>query len=284
MATPLGHTLAGFLCTRHHAELATPKRRLAVLAYFILFANLPDFDFIPGILMGDPWAFHRGVTHTVFFAALVSGITFVVFASRDARAATWWAGVTFVAVASHLFLDLLTATPQSGLALMWPLSDRLFYPASPVMESLNPASPITLDQIRIVGREAALLAGAILLRDAYVEIRFGRIGPARSLSRTLLTAVRPLSFHLGSGRGLAAMGMVIFFGAVLFLDRDPSPAISPSPVEQNIQLIGNATEPVVSNESLVVTPLSPSGDEPGEAVAEESEPMRTAESMSNGRV
>ena len=45
---------------------------LPVVLLFVLFANAPDLDFVPGILLGDPGAYHHGISHSLGFALMVA--------------------------------------------------------------------------------------------------------------------------------------------------------------------------------------------------------------------
>jgi membrane-bound metal-dependent hydrolase YbcI (DUF457 family) len=67
MATPIGHLLAG-------AAIGTLMSRRYNLpgAIFIggLAAVAADFDFIPGILIGNPGRFHHAQSHSITFAVL----------------------------------------------------------------------------------------------------------------------------------------------------------------------------------------------------------------------
>ncbi len=95
----------------------------ATVALFVFTANAPDLDFIPGLMAGQPFGFHRLVTHSVAFVALS---TFLVYAAmrvlkrplpgRIARAVA-------MGLLSHIALDYFCGGPSEGVALLWPLSD-----------------------------------------------------------------------------------------------------------------------------------------------------------------
>ena len=70
MALCLSHTAAGYLAY----EVIRPAggHRPALLAAAVALANGPDLDFLPGLLLGHPMAYHRGVTHTVLAVAAVA--------------------------------------------------------------------------------------------------------------------------------------------------------------------------------------------------------------------
>ena len=97
---------------------------------------MPDGDAI-GYFAGVPYGSlfgHRGFTHSIFFAALLSStITFLVF-KRDPRWG-WCAAVLFAATLSHPLLDMFT-NGGLGCALFSPFSnDRYFFPWRPIKVS-----------------------------------------------------------------------------------------------------------------------------------------------------
>src|SRR3990172_11659995 len=74
MATPLGHGLAGAIICLGFRRVGwrTPSMAAAVIV-----ANLPDADFLPGIMVGWPSRYHHGASHSIVAAmicALAIGI------------------------------------------------------------------------------------------------------------------------------------------------------------------------------------------------------------------
>lgn len=66
MATPVGHTLAGLVIARRLGVRSPAGLVAAALA-----ANVPDLDFIPGIVLHrNPYRFHRKTTHTPGFTMI----------------------------------------------------------------------------------------------------------------------------------------------------------------------------------------------------------------------
>jgi inner membrane protein len=122
MALCFSHTAAGYL--GYEAVRPAGGHRPALLAAAVLLANGPDLDFLPGMLLGHPMAYHRGVTHTLGAAVVVGALVALgVRVSRrglPARAGLW-AGAVY---ASHLLLDYLTrdSLPPYGGRFLWPLS------------------------------------------------------------------------------------------------------------------------------------------------------------------
>src|SRR5918994_6604712 len=115
MATPIGHLLAG-------AAIGTLMSRGSNLrrAIFVggLAAIAADFDFIPGILIGNPGRFHHAHSHSITFAVLAGMVAALI--ARESR--LQWALLVGVGYASHLLLDGLTfddSVPH-GIPLLWP--------------------------------------------------------------------------------------------------------------------------------------------------------------------
>jgi membrane-bound metal-dependent hydrolase YbcI (DUF457 family) len=134
MALCLTHAGAGYLV--YEAMRPSGPHRVGLLVGAIVLANAPDLDFLPGLAMGAPTAFHRGPTHSLMGVAVV------------ALAAWWWARragppqwraswtATFAAVAfgSHLLIDYFTvdAVAPHGARFLWPLSDAHLHAPVPV--------------------------------------------------------------------------------------------------------------------------------------------------------
>lgn len=87
----------------------------------------PDFDFIPGILIGEPAAFHHGISHSLTFAVLFGAMTFLALLRSQSRAAAAeGARMAGFAYALHIVLDLISVTEGRGVPIFWPFSDERF--------------------------------------------------------------------------------------------------------------------------------------------------------------
>lgn len=87
---------------------------------FVLLAVAPDLDILFEEL---DVAVHRGASHSLGLAA-ACGFLVGIIALLRRRSFLVWSMASFVAVASHGVLDLLS--PGPGVKLLWPLSDALF--------------------------------------------------------------------------------------------------------------------------------------------------------------
>ena len=124
MALCLAHAAAGYLA--YEAFRPAGSHRPWLLAGAVVLANAPDLDFLPGLAIGDPTAFHRGVTHTLGAAALLGAAAWLLARWRRAERPWWWAAFVLAAYGSHLVVDWMTvdAIPPFGIQLLWPLDGR----------------------------------------------------------------------------------------------------------------------------------------------------------------
>lgn len=131
MPSPIAHSVAGYLLTRHlTAKSYLPKRLLAVVPTAVLYAvfvsNLPDLDFVPQLITG--LRFHRGPSHSLLAAVLVSGLLAGIihrFWRRTHYKMLF--GVTFGLYSTHLLMDMFTAG-GSGIPLLWPIAQSFQAP------------------------------------------------------------------------------------------------------------------------------------------------------------
>jgi inner membrane protein len=133
--TVFSHAVAG-------AALAVAGRppgsigRVAVAS--ALCAAAPDLDVI-SIGLGVPWGHvlgHRGITHSLAFAAVLAAIVTLTWSGGSPGRGRLWL-ILMLATASHGVLDAMT-DGGSGIALLAPFDDtRDFLPWRPI-----PVSPI----------------------------------------------------------------------------------------------------------------------------------------------
>lgn len=132
MPSPIAHAVSGYALSRipliKHRDLP-PSPSPILTIYAIVIACLPDLDFLPQILTG--LRFHRGPSHSLFAALLVSSFLAWVlhhyrrtFGQAIASAFGQFSypalfAFTFGLYSSHLGLDLLTHG-GSGIPLFWP--------------------------------------------------------------------------------------------------------------------------------------------------------------------
>ena len=132
MPLPVGHSLSGYLIYLG-AERKRSLRGWKIILLYLLCANLPDLDILPGYLLGRPNLYHHGISHSVGLAVAVGLV---------AAGAVYWkrrqgAGrvflIAFGLYFGHVLLDTLIVdtTPPYGVQLLWPMSGK--YYISPIL-------------------------------------------------------------------------------------------------------------------------------------------------------
>jgi inner membrane protein len=126
MATPLGHALAGVavgVLITGRRPLTSPGKDLLI---FAALAQAPDLDFIPGLIIGQPGAFHHGLSHSLG-ASLVVGLLAAWWGRRRSDAFRW--GLVGASICfAQVLVDALTldTTAPIGVPLWWPLTSEYF--------------------------------------------------------------------------------------------------------------------------------------------------------------
>ena len=127
MPSPLGHTLAGVCGFLLNRQLMTSHHRIWLCGASVVIAILPDFDVVPGLLLGDPRMFHQKGTHSITAAVVVGLLVGGVARRWKLNGLGWgiWGGGLYL---SHLLLDLLVEDPSPpfGILLFWPFSEAYF--------------------------------------------------------------------------------------------------------------------------------------------------------------
>jgi len=127
MPSPVGHSLAG-LCVVIATRNRLPVSKQGwLLVGSIVVANLPDIDFLPGLVVGNLSSFHHQATHSLIAVAMFGFLVSLLAMRNNLRGIFWgiWAGSLYF---SHLMLDLLVNDPAVpyGLQLLWPFSTSYF--------------------------------------------------------------------------------------------------------------------------------------------------------------
>ena len=135
MASAFSHAIVALAMGKAFQNRELSWRELSLGA---LCSVLPDLDVIGfyfGIQYSDVWG-HRGMTHSVVFAALLAGILVSMwYRSRPAAAMTGLFLYFFLCTASHGVLDAMT-NGGLGVAFFSPFdTTRYFLPLRPVLVS-----------------------------------------------------------------------------------------------------------------------------------------------------
>ena len=118
MPSPIGHLLGG--AALYLAGTSPQHRSRVTLAVTMMGSILPDFDFLPGILIGEPAAFHHGESHSLAFATLFGALVFISLRFyRQKTIARQAALLATLAYALHVLLDSVSA--NNSVPMIWPL-------------------------------------------------------------------------------------------------------------------------------------------------------------------
>lgn len=135
MASALSHAIVALAMGKAFQSKQLSWRELCLGAFCSV---MPDFDVIglyAGIQYGDLWG-HRGLTHSVAFAALFAGsLVALWYRGKPARAMTGLFLYFFLCTVSHGALDAMT-DGGLGVAFFSPFdTTRYFFPVRPVLVS-----------------------------------------------------------------------------------------------------------------------------------------------------
>ena len=125
MPSPVGHILAGTAV--YLAGTKKESRSRLILVITCLAGILPDFDFLPGLLIGRFSAFHHGISHSLTFALFFTLLVFFVVERVDKDIAGQAAILAGLSYALHVILDFVGVNEGTrGVPILWPLSDQRF--------------------------------------------------------------------------------------------------------------------------------------------------------------
>jgi len=118
MPLPLGHTAIGLAAYELGNDFNSALSRVKILVFITILANLPDIDVIVGLLLkSNGNAFHRGPTHSILFAFVISFVASKVWKiSSQIPKVKYWP--CFFIIFSHVLADFFfTSSPVS---FFWP--------------------------------------------------------------------------------------------------------------------------------------------------------------------
>lgn len=173
MPTTLTHALVGLGLAEVFAVRSMPPAFYGLSAALSLLPDLDVAAFRFGIPYGSRFG-HRGFSHSLCCAALVS--VFVAACAAAYFAVAWWllAGFAFVVVVVHSLLDALT-NGGMGIAFFAPFDDRRYFlPWRPVQ-----VSPIGLGVFSRWGLRA------LLSEVIWIWLPLAALVGAIALARTL---------------------------------------------------------------------------------------------------
>jgi len=116
MPLPIAHGIIGASIVAAMLPDASPMRNWRPLLLGAAIATCVDLDYFLRTSQ------HRGFTHSLLFAAILSLICFAIWGRANIRWAIGFAGAAF----SHGLLDFATTKTMPGVQLLWPVSERRF--------------------------------------------------------------------------------------------------------------------------------------------------------------
>ena len=134
MPSPVAHTLFGLVIGRLlKPGLTVIMAGPILLGVSVVFANLPDLDYLPGLCCGEMNAYHHGCTHSITWIALVSSGLACIWKGLGLSGGRRVFFSCLLLAGSHLLADLFTedTRPPYGIPLFWPVSEvRILSPVS----------------------------------------------------------------------------------------------------------------------------------------------------------
>lgn len=140
MATPIGHALAGY-AIYSFSSVSQERKWVQPALMCAVMAMAPDFDFLPGFLVGSPALYHQELTHSVGFALMVGLLTtWLIRLPQTSFFATF--NIYFISYSSHLFIDFFGPDGRIpyGVPLLWPISHDYFISPVPVFLGMHHAA------------------------------------------------------------------------------------------------------------------------------------------------
>lgn len=167
MSLPVLHSFAGFGLSKVLPAAKNEADKWALIIFCMIMANLPDLDFIPGVLAGDAASFHRGPSHS-FAGALIGGAAAgFLFACWRKLPKLQTAAVSVFCYLSHILLDLTGKSPK-GLQIFWPFTSHRFH--GPFTDFSIDLSQSPLDQAAGLGSFLEAVFSGPCLHTMLIEL------------------------------------------------------------------------------------------------------------------
>ena len=185
LATPLGHSLCGLACARLlGTRSAAPRWRWYVFA--VIAANAADFDFLPGLLVGNINEYHQGAAHSIG-AAVVFGLLSPLFCRWLRQRPVPLAVAGALTYASHLLLDYFVddRRPPFGIPVFWPVNGDHWISPFTVFSGVRHGVPgdsfavfigevFSRHNVATLGMELLILGPVLAFSWYYTRSRWGR--------------------------------------------------------------------------------------------------------------
>lgn len=181
MASPVGHSLIAVSIVLALSERFPRRQTVAwlwhrrwILLGALFLANLPDLDYVPGLVIGDLNAFHHGFTHSLGFAVAV-WLLLVLAGRWGGVGVRRWALLAGLLLLSHLLVDVLTADGRApyGILLFWPMSEAWIHSPFSLFPMYSKAQWADLWQGQNLGSllQEMAVSGSLLLAVWWIKTR-----------------------------------------------------------------------------------------------------------------
>jgi membrane-bound metal-dependent hydrolase YbcI (DUF457 family) len=99
-----------------------------MLVVLLIGSNLPDFDFLPGLLIGSPDQYHRAFSHSLLFCLLATVPLLIYLKVAKIKSRAFISLMWLIAILTHLAIDWvsLDVSDPAGIELLWPFSGQRF--------------------------------------------------------------------------------------------------------------------------------------------------------------
>ena len=138
MPSPIAHSVSGYLLAKF-LPLKQIKFPYSQTSYWLAFypvsiAIFADFDFIAQLVTGENY--HRGPTHSLMFAMLISVILALPISYLWKYSYRAIFSSNLLLYCSHLLLDLFS-NGGKGIELFWPFTDVFFKSQITIFPAIN---------------------------------------------------------------------------------------------------------------------------------------------------
>lgn len=132
MPSPIAHAAAGYAIYRLYVAGKRSKHFVQIgslaglITLTLLLSWLPDFDIIPGILLGDFDLYHNSITNSLVLGLVIASVVALLVRVWVPSQSVFWLVLVLMSYEIHVIMDYLGA--ESGVLLFWPLTSERFAP------------------------------------------------------------------------------------------------------------------------------------------------------------
>jgi inner membrane protein len=122
LPSPIGHSLFG-LVIFYLFKRQIMRWNFLLLFLVIFISNLPDLDFLPGFFVGEPNRYHHGISHSLGFLMILTGLIYFCVNFWDKTKSKIISGWFLLFSSFHVILDFFAVdtTLPFGEPMFWPI-------------------------------------------------------------------------------------------------------------------------------------------------------------------